>query len=337
MPDWLVYSIIIGIVLGCLGGAWWFYAFKQEELYKKDRMRDTFLAQSEGLGEDAQINASGDFAQYKKSIIEHLDAKLSDKFPILGEKIIHAGYKKTAFEWALTVGSITIILSILSLIFLREPFGIFSILFAIAVMVIVPGGAYFMMCQHIAKRVSLFDEQFGVGLDVMSASMKAGGTFVSSMRFIAEGSEPPLATEMGIMATELGLGVDMNTALDRFKDRIPSKNLLIFIIAIKVANQTGAALAPILTTLSQVIVERFKLQGLISIGVSENLIGICILAAMPWMVIPLLAFSWPEAYSEFFKYSPGGIPIGQIIGFISFVWYCFGVRVMYKTVRSIDT
>jgi Flp pilus assembly protein TadB len=96
-------------------------------------------------------------------------------------------------------------------------------------------------------------------------------------------------------------------------------------------------LAPILTTLSQVIVERFRLQGLINIAISENMVGICILAAFPWLIIPLLAFAWPEAYVEFFKWNLGAIPIGKAIGFIVFCWYCFGVFVMYKTVKAIDT
>ena len=129
----------------------------------------------------------------------------------------------------------------------------------------------------------------------------------------------------------------MGIALDRFKDRVPSKNLLIFVIAIKIANQTGAALAPILTTLSRVIVERFRLQGLVNIAIAENFLGIMILASFPWLVIPLLAFAWPEAFVDFFVWNPGGIPYGKLTGVACFIWYLIGIYVMYKTVRSIDT
>ncbi|MDJ0625633.1 MAG: type II secretion system F family protein [Candidatus Caenarcaniphilales bacterium] len=324
----IVFSAII------LGIAAKFYMDLTQKEYTEDRIRQTFAAQSRGMEDEA---VSAEFAEYQQSVIEHIDSRLTDRFPLLGDKILQAGYKIKALEWSLIVAFITIVTGFLPMWLLQSTFGLWAIFFSICVVFLVPVLAYFILNMHIGKRVTIFDEQFGVGLDVMSASMKAGGTFMSSIKFIAEGSEPPLATEMGILATELGLGTDMNTALDRFKTRIPSKNLLIFVIAIKVANQTGSALAPILSTLSRVIVQRFRLQGLINIAISENIMGICILASFPWIVIPLLAFAWPEAYSEFFSWDPGGIPIGKLIAFISFVWYCIGINVMYKTVKSIDT
>jgi Flp pilus assembly protein TadB len=326
--------LIIAVCAGALGFGAKLYLNSTQKQYTEERMRETFAAQSRGLEEEA---VSGEFTEYQQTVIEYIDSKLLDKFPLLGPKMIHAGYRIKAFEWVMIVAAITIVASFLPMILLQSTFGLWALLFSAVLLFLVPVLAYFMLNLAISKRVSIFDEQFGVGLDVMAASMRAGGTFMSSIRFIAEGSEPPLSTEMGILATELGLGTEMNVALDRFRDRIPSKNLLIFVIAIKVANQTGAALAPILTTLSHVIVERFRLQGLVNIAIAENLMGICILASFPWIVIPLLAFAWPEAYVDFFVLAPGGIPVGKIIGFACFLWYCFGIYVMYKTVKSIDT
>lgn len=330
----LISILIIIFAVGILGVAAKFYMDLTSKQYTEDRLKQTFAAQSRGMEDQA---VSSEFSEYQETVIEYIDSRLTDKFPILGDKMIQAGYKIKALEWTLIVGVATIVVAALPVWVLQSTFGLYAFLFSAALLVLVPVLAYFMLNQKIGQRVTIFDEQFGVGLDVMAASMRAGGTFMSSIRFIAEGSEPPLSTEMGILATELGLGTDIPTGLDRFKKRIPSKNLLIFVIAIKVANQTGAALAPILSTLSQVIVERFRLQGLINIAVSENIMGICILASFPWIVIPLLAFAWPEAYAEFFAWDPGGIPIGKMVGFSCFVWYCIGIWVMYKTVRSIDT
>lgn len=325
--------ILIGVA-GVLYVALRIYQYFTQKEYTQDRMRETFMAQSQGLEDEA---VSGEFTEYKQTVLEYIDSRLTDKFPLLGEKMVQAGYKMKSLEWALLVGFASIIIATIPVITLQSTFGNFSIVFAIALLFMVPGLAYFILNWQIGKRVNEFDEQFGVGLDVMSASMKAGGTFLSSLRFVAEGSDPPLSTEAGIVATELGLGTDIPTALDRMKSRIPSKNLLIFVVALKVANQTGSALAPILSTLSQVIVERFRLQGMINIAISENIIGIYILASFPWIIIPLLAFAWPEAYAEFFSWNPGGIPAGRLIGFLCFVWYVFGIYVMYKTVKSIDT
>ena len=99
----------------------------------------------------------------------------------------------------------------------------------------------------------------------------------------------------------------------------------------------ASALAPLLSSLSRVIVERFRLQGLVNIAVSQNLVGIIILASFPWLVIPMLAVSWPEAFADFFVFNLGLLPVGKIIGFFCFVWYLLGLYIMYKTVKGIDT
>jgi Flp pilus assembly protein TadB len=326
--------ILVVFVLLVIGVAVKLFMDMNQKEFTEDRLKQTFAAQSRGL-EDESV--SSEFTQYEESVIEHIDSRLTDQFPLLGEKMVQAGHKIKALEWALIVAAVTVVVAVIPIFVLQKTFGLGALAFSAFLIFLVPGLAYFLLNLRISKRINEFDEQFGVGLDVMSASMKAGGTFFSSIRFIAEGSDPPLATEMGILATELGLGTDIPKALDRMKARVPSKNLLIFIIAIKVANQTGAALAPILTTLSLVIVERFRLQGLVNIAVSENMLGIIILGSFPWLVIPLLAVSWPEAYVEFFTFDFGGLPIGKIIGFLCFVWYCIGMYIMYKTVKSIDT
>jgi Flp pilus assembly protein TadB len=331
--DWMLIAAIV-FICAIAGFGTKFYLDLTNKEYTEDRLRETFAAQTRGM-EDETVTP--EFAEYQETVIDYIDSKLTDKFPHLGEKMVHAGLRIKALEWTLLVIVVTILAAFLPIWLLMSTFGWACFLFSAALLFLVPLLAYFVLNMQIQQRVSVFDEQFGVGLDVMSASMKAGGTFMSSIRFIAEGSEPPLATEMGILATELGLGTDMNTALDRFRNRVPSKNLLIFVIAIRVANQTGSALAPILSTLSQVIVERFRLQGQINIAISENILGILILASFPWIVIPLLAFAWPEAYAEFFAWDPFGLPVGKITGFLCFIWYCFGIYVMHKTVKSIDT
>jgi Flp pilus assembly protein TadB len=205
--------IVLALVAGI--AAKMFLDIQQKE-YTDDRMRQTFAAQSKGMEDDS---ASSDFAEYQESVLEHIDGRINDGFPVLGEKIVHAGYRIKAFQWCGMIFLITLVVAVLPIFFLQSTFGIWAIVFSVVLFILVPAIAYFILNMHIGQRVSIFDEQFGVGLDVMSASMKAGGTFMSSIRFVAEGSEAPLSNEMGLLSTELGLGTDMNTALDRFRQR----------------------------------------------------------------------------------------------------------------------
>ncbi|MDX1917928.1 MAG: type II secretion system F family protein [Candidatus Caenarcaniphilales bacterium] len=329
--DWNIIIIAAIIAVLAIIGFTLYQRLIQKE-YVEERLRETFVARSRELDSNFAANTNPEEADYQTAVMEFIDSKLKDQFPILGERIKKAGYKINTATWIAVVTLIAIIASGVLIWLLKGTLGGGAFVFAATVFIVVYIIAYAVIGFHIEKRVNDFDEQFGVGLDVMSASMRSGGTFMSSLKSVAAGSDPPLGMEMGILATELGLGTDMPTALDRFKERVPSKNLLIFVIAIKVANQTGSSLAPILSTLSHVITERFRLQGLINIGIAENLMGIVILASFPWIIIPILAYAWPEAYEKFFKEI-----LGQLIGLGTFIWYCFGIYMMYKTVKSIDT
>ena len=162
----------------------------------------------------------------------------------------------------------------------------------------------------------VFDEQFGVALDVMAAALKGGSTFMNGLKFVSESMDPPIGQEFGKISSELALGVDIPTALERFRERIASKNVFLFVIAVKVANQTGAALAPTFVTLARVIGERFRLQGLINISISENIAGILVLGVAPWLIIPILAMSCRDIYSEFLA-----TIWGQILTCFLFIYY----------------
>ena len=142
--------------------------------YTDDRMKQTFASQSRGM-EDQSV--SSDFSEYQESIIEYIDSRLTDKVPFLSERIMQAGLKVKALEWSLMVGAITIIVAFLPAWFLQNVFGAYAFFFSLVLLFLVPIVAMLILNFQIQKRVTLFDEQFGVGLDVMSASMKAGGTF----------------------------------------------------------------------------------------------------------------------------------------------------------------
>jgi|GEM_PF-3012779 len=311
------------------------YLEQSKKKETEELLKDTFIAQSRGMEESSGLNQQ--FQEDNDQVLGFIDDRIGDKFPLLGKKLVQSGSKISALRWVIQVVLISVLVPVVLFVFLLQKVGISgAVLISLVAFLAVPGISLISLEMSKDKRIQTFDEQLGVGLDVMSSAIKSGSTFTTSIKSIAEDSDPPFGNEMGIFGTELGLGVDLGTALNRFRERVPSKNLLVFAIAIKIADQTGAALAPILNTLSKVIIERFKLQGKIKTGVSENIIGIIILGSFPWIVIPMLAFSMPEAYLDFFDFKLGNLPVGKAITFACFCWYAFGIYCMYKTVKAID-
>ena len=59
---------------------------------------------------------------------------------------------------------------------------------------------------------------------------------MNGLKFVSESMDPPIGQEFGKISSELALGVDIPTALERFRERVASKNVFLFVIAVKVAN-----------------------------------------------------------------------------------------------------
>jgi Flp pilus assembly protein TadB len=297
---------------------------------RKDMVANTFNKRMESF-EKANEYSKNEVAN---SMIEFVDEKLSDKFPWLGEKIIHSGLKiKAPVYLMMTIASIACagIGSFFYLTLIQEANFTLSIVIACIIATLTGVGFYGFLEYSIGQRTTLFDEQFGVSLDIMAAAMQAGASFINAMKFVCNSMEPPVSSEFEVVTTELALGVELPTVLNRFYGRMASSNLFLFVIAIKVANATGAALAPTFSTLAQVITERFRLQGMVKIAIAENIASILFLAAAPWLIIPFLASSWPEAYNDFLLQGWAQILIGVL-----FAWYCFGIFLMYKAIKAIE-
>lgn len=266
------------------------------------------------------------------NMLEYLNNATLDKIPDLGIKLQHAGIQlHSSLYIAMVLGSALGVGFIVYVLFGQSLGVILGPISPIGAMLLVILGFYFHIEFSTRNRIKDFDEQFGVALEVLATAMRAGNTFSSSLRFIAETMDAPLGTEFQTIAAELNLGLDLDSIMDRMTDRLPSKNLFLFSMAIKVANMTGAGLAPTFMVLGKIITERFRLQGLINIAISENLGSIIILAIFPWVAIPFLVNVWPEAYEAFLSQL-----YGQIFVVILFIVYCIGIVMMYRTVMKID-
>lgn len=329
MPSIFSLDLLVPIVFLGLAGlvAVSFIQSSSEKENREELLQRTFSS----ITESADTTAADE--DYIKEVTSFIDSKIIDRFPWIGEKMVHAGWKMPGGLFLLIAFAIGGVLALIGFLMTITKLNILLVIFICASIFGVSVLFSFLFLEwRIGERTKTFDEQFGVGLDVMAAAMRSGSTFMNGLKFVAGSMDPPIGTEFGVLASELGLGVDIPTALDRFRTRVSSKNLFLFCVAVKVANSTGAALAPTFSTLSRVITERFKLQGMINIAIAENLGAMVFLAACPWGIIPILASSWPEAFGSFVA-----LPLGQVIIAGLFLYYGFGIYLMYKTVRSIDT
>src|ERR1051326_8555471 len=120
---------------------------------------------------------------------------------------------------------------------------------------------YFYVWRAKSKRMKTLEEQLPDALDFLARSMRAGHAFVISLSMVGEELPDPMGREFRTLFNEHNLGAPLELAMHSMCDRIPLLDLRFFSSAVMLQKQTGGNLADILTRLSYVIRERFRLRG----------------------------------------------------------------------------
>ena len=146
------------------------------------------------------------------------------------------------------------------------------------------------------KRMDAFEELFPEALDFLARSMRAGHALTVSLEMMAEETPDPVGTEFRWIFHEQNLGAPLEATLRNFADRIPLLDTKLFVSAVLLQRETGGNLAEILTKLSYIIRERFRLKGQVRAASAHGRITAVILSLMPIITLILLNIIAPEYF-----------------------------------------
>ena len=132
-----------------------------------------------------------------------------------------------------------------------------------------------------SRRFRKFEELFPEALDLLTRAVKAGHAFNTGIEMIADEMPEPLSKEFRITYDEQNFGLPLKQALFNMVDRIPLLDLKFFVTAVMMQKETGGNLAEILTNLSHVIRERFKIMGEVRTFSAQGRLTGYILTAVP--------------------------------------------------------
>jgi len=131
------------------------------------------------------------------------------------------------------------------------------------------------------KRLRKFLEQFPDGLDMISQSLQAGLGLTQSMLFVAKEMPDPMGTEFSVFIEEVNLGLPLNDALKKFEERMNLPEVRLFNTALMVQREVGGSLAELLTKLSNIIRDRFRIERLIKSLTAQNRISAWTVCSVP--------------------------------------------------------
>lgn len=156
-----------------------------------------------------------------------------------------------------------------------------------------------------ARRLDAFNKQLGDTIVLLSNALRSGYSLLQSMETASKELAPPMASELGRVTREVGLGLTVQDALANMYRRMPSEDLDLLITAINVQHEVGGNLAEILDNIAHTIRERIRIFGEIrTITAQQRLSGI-ILSVLPVLLGLIMYVLNPEYISRMWQSTCG--------------------------------
>ncbi len=172
------------------------------------------------------------------------------------------------------------------------------------------------------QRLAIFDEQLPDAMDALVNGMRAGYSFQAAMEFVGREMPPPIGTEFARFFEEQRLGVDVRTALMNLLDRVRSIDLKFFATAVLIQRETGGNLGEVLTNISTMLRERYRIKGELRTVTSQARLSAKILGVLPAGMAGVMFITSPQFVSRLYGDPLGrtmlaAALIGQVLGFVA--------------------
>ena len=170
-----------------------------------------------------------------------------------------------------------------------------------------------------SQRFKRFEKQLPDALDLMSRALRSGHSLASGLSVVATEMPAPISTEFHNCYEEQNLGIPLDKALLNMLDRIPNVDLQFFVTAVAIQRQSGGDLAEILSKISGLVRERFKILGQVKALTGEGRISGIVLMALPPVLFMAVYYLNPDYVMVLFEHEDGrkmmtGAIILQILG-----------------------
>ena len=178
------------------------------------------------------------------------------------------------------------------------------------------------------KRLRKFLEQFPDGLDMISQSLQAGLGLTQAMVFVAKEMPDPLGTEFSVFIEEVNLGLPLGEALKKFEERMNLPEVRLFNTALMVQREVGGSLAELLTKLSNIIRDRFRIERLIKSLTAQNRISAWTVCSVPPFLAVFMFMREPVMMNKMMQH-----PIGRAMLATALVLEIVGILVFRKIIK----
>jgi tight adherence protein B len=163
---------------------------------------------------------------------------------------------------------------------------------------------------------------------MISQSLQAGLGLTQAMVFVAKEMPDPMGTEFSVFIEEVNLGLPLADALKKFEERMNLPEVRLFNTALMVQREVGGSLAELLTKLSNIIRDRFRIERLIKSLTAQNRISAWTVCSVPPFLAVFMFMREPEMMNQMMIN-----PIGRGLLAAALVLEIVGILVFRKIIK----
>jgi tight adherence protein B len=179
-----------------------------------------------------------------------------------------------------------------------------------------------------ARRQRKFGQQFPDAIDIIVRSLRAGHPVPIAVSMVAREMPDPIGSEFGVAVDEITYGADLETAMRNLNFRVGQDDLPLFVTAVAIQGSTGGNLGEILSNLSNVIRQRFKMRRKVKALASEGRMSALILSSLPIGMFTIVQVVSPDFYASVWPYDLTKIGLAAAAA-----WMTMGNLFMYRMVN----
>ena len=214
------------------------------------------------------------------------------RFHAINKRIVQTGLD---LNYSMIMRLIFAAIAICLLVFLSLGFQWYSFIIGPIVSAIL----IFLFIESVrARRISKFEAQLPDALEIIVRSLRAGHPTQTAIALAARECPDPIGSEFGLASDEIRHGLDISTALHNMSDRVGMPDLIYVEAAIAVQSQSGGSLSEVISRLSKIIRERFKLRQKVDALTSEGRISGVVLTCLPVGIGVAVTLTSPSYYGD---------------------------------------
>lgn len=199
------------------------------------------------------------------------------------------------------------------------------ILGSIVSTIILTAGVYFIVVIWLRQKKMRYEQRFidqlPQALDLIANALRSSSSLVQAIEHAVRESEPPIKNELLKVVEHLGVGMNLDQALDKLYQELPVPEMEFLISAIIIQRRIGSNLAKLLTKASELLREKIELKNELMVQTAQARLSGRVIGLMPVVVVGFLMLADPGFIAPLFTTSLGVIflvfaGLAELVGFL---------------------